>query len=123
MGIVMVKGRRKKGFCTLLLNCGKFYGCFFLKRGGLPAVLQHRVKLFIKSKLKFRVPNNLKTNHDMDIWLQLAWKRSVTLISLINVGPALTDFEKFHPPQNKNPLSTFIDFLEFSYFHPPLLIY
>ena len=24
-----------------------------------------------------------------------------------------TDFEKFHPPQNKNPPSTFIDFLDF----------
>ena len=24
-----------------------------------------------------------------------------TLISLINVEPTLTDFEKFHPPQNK----------------------
>ena len=24
-----------------------------------------------------------------------------TLISLINVGPTLTDFEKFHPPQKK----------------------
>ena len=29
-----------------------------------------------------------------------------TLISLISVGPTLTDFEKFHPPQNKNPPST-----------------
>ena len=29
-----------------------------------------------------------------------------TLISLINVEPTLTDFEKFHPPQNKNPPST-----------------
>ena len=63
MGVVMVKGRRKKGFCTLLLNCGKFYGCFFLKKGGLLAVLQHRVKLFIKSKLKFQVPNNSKIDH------------------------------------------------------------
>ena len=40
-----------------------------------------------------------------------------TLISLINVGPTLTDFEKFHPPQNKNPPSTFIDFLDFSTLH------
>ena len=32
----------------------------------------------------------------------------------------LTDFDKFHPPQ-KNPPSTFIDFLDF--FHPPLLVY
>ena len=32
----------------------------------------------------------------------------------------LTDFEKFHPPQ-KNPPSTFIDFLDF--FHPPLHVY
>ena len=30
------------------------------------------------------------------------------------MGPTLTDFEKFHPPQNKNPPSTFIDFLDFS---------
>ena len=35
----------------------------------------------------------------------------VTLISLINVEPTLTDFEKFHPPQNKNPPSSFIDFI------------
>ena len=40
-----------------------------------------------------------------------------TLISLINVEPTLTDFEKFHPPQNKNPPSTFIDFLDFSTLH------
>ena len=41
----------------------------------------------------------------------------LTLISLINVEPTLTDFEKFHPPQNKNPPSTFIDFLDFSTLH------
>ena len=41
-------------------------------------------------------------------------KMLVTLISLINVEPTLTDFEKFHPPQNKNPPSTFIEFLDFS---------
>ena len=29
----------------------------------------------------------------------------------------LTDFEKFHPPQNKNPPYTFIDFLDFSTLH------
>ena len=40
-----------------------------------------------------------------------------TLMSLINVGPTITDFEKFHPPQNKNPPSTFIDFLDFSTLH------
>ena len=40
-----------------------------------------------------------------------------TLISLINVEPTITDFEKFHPPQNKNPPSTFIDFLDFSTLH------
>ena len=45
----------------------------------------------------------------------------ITLISQINVGPTLTDFEKFHPPQNKNTPSTFIDFLDF--FHPTLLVY
>ena len=39
-----------------------------------------------------------------------------TLISLINVGPTLTDFEKFHPPQNQNPPSTFIDFLDLAHF-------
>ena len=45
-----------------------------------------------------------------------------TLISLINVESTLTDFEKFHPPQKKNPpSSTFIDFLDF--FHPPLHVY
>ena len=44
-------------------------------------------------------------------------EKSCTLISLINVGPTLTDFEKFHPPQNKNPLSTFIEFLDFSTLH------
>jgi hypothetical protein len=27
------------------------------------------------------------------------------------VEPTLTDFEKFHPPQKKNPPSTFIDFI------------
>ena len=40
-----------------------------------------------------------------------------TLISLINVEPTLTNFEKFHPPQNKNPPSSFIDFLDFSTLH------
>ena len=44
-----------------------------------------------------------------------------TLISLVNVGSMLTDFEKFPPPQKKDPLSTFIDSLDF--FHPPLLVY
>ena len=34
-----------------------------------------------------------------------------TLISLINVEPTLTNFEKFHPPQKKNPPSSFIDFI------------
>ena len=29
----------------------------------------------------------------------------------MNVGPTLADFEKFHPPQKKNPPSTFIDFI------------
>ena len=29
----------------------------------------------------------------------------------------VTDFEKFHPPQNKNPPSSFIDFLDFSTLH------
>ena len=37
--------------------------------------------------------------------------------SLINVESTLTDFEKFHPPQNKNPPSTFIEFLDFSTLH------
>ena len=47
---------------------------------------------------------------------------SSTLISLINIAPTLTNFEKFHPPQKKkNPPSTFIDSLDF--FHPPLLVY
>ena len=36
---------------------------------------------------------------------------SHTLISLINVEPTLTNFEKFHPPQKKNPPSSFIDFI------------
>ena len=40
------------------------------------------------------------------VWVSCSW--SNTLISLINVGPTLTDFEKFHP-QQKNPPSTFID--------------
>ena len=40
-----------------------------------------------------------------------------TLISLINVEPTLTNFEKFHPPQNKNPPSSFINFLDFSTLH------
>ena len=30
-----------------------------------------------------------------------------TLISLINVEPTLTDFEKFHPPQKKSPLHVY----------------
>ena len=42
---------------------------------------------------------------------------STTLISLIKVGLTLTDFEKFHPPHNKNSPSTFIDFLDFSALH------
>ena len=32
-------------------------------------------------------------------------------------GPTLTDFEKFHPPQNKNPLYRFTDFSDFSTLH------
>ena len=44
------------------------------------------------------------------LYSHLSNKREVTL----------TDFEKFHPPQ-KNPPSTFIDFLDF--FHPPLHVY
>ena len=44
------------------------------------------------------------------VYSHLSNKREVTL----------TNFEKFHPPQ-KNPPSTFIDFLDF--FHPPLLHY
>ena len=40
-----------------------------------------------------------------------------TLISLINVESTLADFEKFHPPQNRNPPSTFIEFLDFSTLH------
>ena len=39
---------------------------------------------------------------------------TLTLISLINVEPTLTDFEKFPPSQNKNPPSTCIEFLDFS---------
>ena len=30
-----------------------------------------------------------------------------TLISLINVEPTLTNFEKFHPPQKKSPLHVY----------------
>ena len=41
----------------------------------------------------------------------------ITLISLINVEPTFTNFEKFHPPQNKNPPSSFINFLDFSTLH------
>ena len=44
-----------------------------------------------------------------------------TLISLINVGPKLTDFGKFHPHQNKNPPSTIIEILDFSTSTPCLL--
>ena len=44
-------------------------------------------------------------------------KIETTLISLINMGPTLTDFEKFQQTQNKNPTSTFIDFLDFSTLH------
>ena len=39
----------------------------------------------------------------------------------LNVGSTLTDFEKFHPPQNKKPPSTFIDFLDFPPSTPCLL--
>ena len=46
-----------------------------------------------------------------------------TLISLINVESTLTDFEKFHPSQNKNPSSTFIEFLDFSTFHSSFSMY
>ena len=42
-----------------------------------------------------------------------------TLISLINVEPTITDFEKFHPPQKKNPPSIFIDFINI-FQHPRL---
>ena len=42
-----------------------------------------------------------------------------TLISLINVEPALTDFEKLHPPQKKKPPSMFIDIINI--FQPPHL--
>ena len=42
---------------------------------------------------------------------------SSTLLSLINVEPTLTDFKKFHPPQNKNPPSTFIEILDVSTLH------
>ena len=44
-------------------------------------------------------------------------KDKTILISLINVEPTLTNFEKFHPPQNKNPPSSFINFLDFSTLH------
>ena len=36
----------------------------------------------------------------------------ITYISLINVEPTLTDFEKFHPPQKQNPPSTKLFFLD-----------
>jgi hypothetical protein len=38
----------------------------------------------------------------------------LTLISLINVEPTLTDFEKFHPPQKQNPPSTKFFFLDYT---------
>ena len=51
---------------------------------------------------------------------------SSTLISLINVEPTLTDFEEFHPPQNKNSPSMFIDFMNIfqlpRLFQPPRLL-
>ena len=37
-----------------------------------------------------------------------------TLISLINVEPTLTAFEKFHPPQKQNPPSTKFFFLDYT---------
>ena len=42
---------------------------------------------------------------------------SPTLIFLINDESTLTNFEKFHPPSNKNPPSTFIEVLDFSILH------
>ena len=43
----------------------------------------------------------------IELWKcdQVGWDFH-TLISLMNVEPTLTDFEKFHSPQNKNPPST-----------------
>ena len=45
----------------------------------------------------------------------------ITLISLINNDVTLTDFEKFHPTQIKNPPYTFIDFLDFSTLHSTVI--
>ena len=50
-------------------------------------------------------------SYALSMYSHLSNKRDVTL----------TDFEKFHPTQNKNPPYTFIDFLDL--FHPPLLDY
>ena len=50
---------------------------------------------------------NVSYTLNMVIYSHLSDKRDVML----------TDFEKFHPTQNKNPPYTFIDFLEFSTLH------
>ena len=73
----------------------------------------HQEFLFLKNEKRF--PYHKVSKYYQNI-LQSKLCRIVlsTLISLINVEPTLTDFEKFHLPQNKNPPSTFIDFLNFS---------
>ena len=48
-----------------------------------------------------------KNSHTIVQYSHLSNKRDVTL----------TDFEKFHPTQIKNPPYTFIDFLDFSTLH------
>ena len=71
-------------------------------------VYNSEIKLFPKGcseeTLNFPFMNNLK-------------KLACTLISLINVESTLTDFDKFHPTQIKNPPYTFIDFLDFPTLH------
>ena len=66
-------------------------------------------------KVSFEIPAINKLLYWSKI--KLFWHRYSHLSNKREV--TLTDFEKFHPPQ-KNPPSTFIDFLDF--FHPPLLV-
>ena len=55
--------------------------------------------------------------HELTMHVFLDFVNTLTLISLINQEPTLTDLKKFRPQQNKNPPSTFIEILDFSTLH------
>ena len=68
-------------------------------------------------RVMYTTNQKVRSNVCSNIWSKKFCSKHSTLISLINVESKLTDFEKFHPPQNKNPPSTFIEFLDFSPLH------